>query len=231
MPRGARLHVTHPGFTESVHGYLDEVLHLRALAASRSQAARSRAYTTWKRRSAEQGGKLVRAAVKTASPGMVVAVIDAEERYLTDPQQVVQEFARYWGSKWCRAEVHTMPALEVPHSSVDPLQLAELAKKLPKGKANGPDGWAVSDFARFSGSSWQSLAALLSAFEQHGWPEVLTTSLTVFLHKSLEAQTTTADKYRPITLLSQIYRLYARLRLLQHRELLLQHQPVEFRAG
>eukprot|EP00971_Amphidinium_carterae_P077187 1524751-Amphidinium_carterae.1 len=89
----------------------------------------------------------------------------------------------------------------------------------------------MADLHKLPTSSWVAMAALMRSVESQGWPEQLRCTVTVFLHKTEAAGPTTADKYRPITLLPQLYRLYARYRLREYRLLILQHLPREFKAG
>ena len=144
----------------------------------------------------------------------------------TSPQDCkVRQVERWWWELWrpgVPAEVDVKPWLANLHLTPFPLigeltgaELHRAIKRTPKAKAPGADGWCYQDLRDWPAQLVSLLAAFYSAVEAHGkWPACFNLALVAMLHKG---GTEELDDFRPIVLLSTIYRLWAsqRSRLLR----------------
>ncbi len=85
-----------------------------------------------------------------------------------------------------------------------------IARKQPS-KAPGPDGWDAATWKTWPLRFWERLAELFNLVEEKGrWPQAFGSAHVAMLDKDGPAHGLEA---RPITLLSGIYRLWAKARL------------------
>ena len=90
-------------------------------------------------------------------------------------------------------------------------QLRQAIRRAPSGKASGSDGWRYSELKAWPLPLIQQLCHVCHLVERTGkWPRELSTSLVALLPKGSSGQ---LDDYRPIVLLSAIYRLWVGLRM------------------
>ena len=104
-----------------------------------------------------------------------------------------------------RAKEHPLP----------PIHASELYKKFAKmkGTAGGTDGWRTRELAMWNIDLCQILASLLNQIERFGiWPQALLYSIMVLLPKS--DQPTTFLDYRPLRIMSAIYRAWGSARMI-----------------
>ena len=85
-------------------------------------------------------------------------------------------------------------------------------KCMSVGKAPGPDGWGPKHWRCWPDVLWQRLSELLRSIEKVGhWPHALRHAHVAMLPKGKPVQGLQA---RPITLLSSVYRLWARCKVI-----------------
>ena len=90
-------------------------------------------------------------------------------------------------------------------------QLRQAIRRAPSGKAPGSDGWRYSELKAWPLQLIQQLCHVCHLIERTGkWPLALSTSLVTLLPKGASGH---LDDYRPIVLLSAIYRLWVGLRM------------------
>ena len=98
-----------------------------------------------------------------------------------------------------------LPMLHIPWNSQ---RVTSLAKHYKKRTARGPDAWAREDVAHLSPQRAQDVANLYGALEQGmEWPIQLITGMITAVRKTPQA--TGPQHYRPIVVLSFLYRLWA----------------------
>ena len=102
-------------------------------------------------------------------------------------------------------------------------------KRTPKAKAPGADGWSYQDLRDWPPQLVDLLAVFYSAVETKGrWPASFNLALVAMLHKEGSEE---LDDFRPIVLLSTIYRLWASQRSRQLRAWLLSNGLLPASSG
>ena len=95
-------------------------------------------------------------------------------------------------------------------SDITGAQLRQAILKAPKSKAPGADGWCYQDLRDWPTPLLELLSLFFKAVETKGqWPARFNLALVAMLHKG---GTSELDDFRPIVLLSTVYRLWAGLR-------------------
>lgn len=148
-----------------------------------------------------------------------------QEKYIGDVHEVFRSFIKFWESMWLRnaelpietwdpfmqdlqARVPPAPGI-MPYSpiTVDEWTAAAAAKKVHT--AAGPDGVSRMDLTRMPRSLVEQLVSLINRCEtgQCEWPQVILHGHVSSLEKHSQAMS--PKDYRPITVLSVVYRVYA----------------------
>ena len=88
--------------------------------------------------------------------------------------------------------------------------LASVLRAAPSAKAAGRDGWTYADLKRLPRTALVLLCDIFQSTERTGkWPEPIAHSFVAMLPKGGSGA---PDDYRPVVLLSDFYRLWARCR-------------------
>ena len=164
-----------------------------------------------------------------------------QEQFLSEPDSVFQEFIRLWRPRWNQHEdvgpehwhrVLNFARFLTPIASFDfPAihrdQWLQAVRKLKKQAARGPDGYARADLLNMAPSYVDQLLAFLHAVERGAadWPLQLLQGFVWAVDK--QNQKTGADAYRPICVLSVIYRIWASIRTKQLLHALAPYLPDE----
>ena len=150
--------------------------------------------------------------------------------------ELFSEFGTQWGRRWMRHEnvdrwrqltatfeaEARFPALQLKPLSISRWR-AELLAKNPKG-ATGPDGLSRADLLSFPDSLTEQLLALCTTAEETGrWPPQLLEGIVTSLEKTPLAEK--VSDYRPICVLSLVYRVWASLRAKEALAHLAKHAP------
>ena len=112
-----------------------------------------------------------------------------------------------WNRALQFAQVY-MPQMdfEVPLWSGE--RICNLATRYKKKASTGPDGWSREDVQHLSSSAQDDLALLFTEVQKKGlWPQQLVTGMVCPARKHQEAKS--PGDYRPIILLSFLYRLWS----------------------
>ena len=168
------------------------------------------------------------------SPGATVK----QNRLIGSLLELFSEFGAQWGRRWMRHESVDVDKWRELCSSFEstarfpPLQLAplsvgrwraELKAKSPKGAA-GPDGLSRADLLSFPDSLTEQLLALCAVAEDTGrWPPQVLEGIVTSLEKTPMAEA--VSDYRPICVLSLVYRVWASLRAKEALAHLAKHAP------
>ena len=144
---------------------------------------------------------------------------------VSDTSVIQERFAQLWSPRWTKhsatpaghwhqilrfAEDH-LPRGQI---TLPPLSVADWRRAVNSFKAQaatGPCGWTRADLVQMQDHHVQSILDFFSALE-HGaaWPKQLCIGLVHSLQK--RADSVTADAFRPITIMSLIYRVYTGIR-------------------
>lgn len=122
-------------------------------------------------------------------------------------------------------ELVTNQVGEMPWAPLSVDQWLATLKSKKRHSATGPDGVSRLDLLSMPADLTAELVTLVNQCEagNQPWPEVCNTGLIALLEKHQSAQT--AKDYRPITVLSQIYRTWASCRTRQVLQWLMQFCP------
>ena len=162
-----------------------------------------------------------------------------QEQFISEPNQVFQEFIKLWQPRWNQAVssehwhrilnftkfLRPIASFDFPHIGV--AQWLGAVRRLKSTAARGPDAYARLDLLNMAPCYVEQLLLLLRAIEdgQQGWPQQLLQGLVFAVDK--QNHKCGADAYRPIYLLSVIYRVWASIRTRQLLRALRQHVPDE----
>ena len=107
--------------------------------------------------------------------------------------------------------------------------LFRVVRNSASGKAPGPDSWRTEELKRLPEAAYTQLAQILGAVEKGSpWPEPLLTTWVSLIHAGdLDAAPL---KHRPISLLSNIVRIYAKTRLSDLADWLGKTMPPEIQS-
>ena len=164
-----------------------------------------------------------------------------QEQFISDPNQVFQEFIDLWQPRWNQnaqmrpehwTRILNFTRFLRPVASFDfPLlhrtQWLQAIHKMKKTAARGPDAYARLDLLNMAPCHVDQLLELIHAIEsgRTDWPLQLLQGFVCAVDKQNQKQG--ADGYRPITLLSVIYRVWASIRTRQLLRALQQQMPEE----
>ena len=162
-----------------------------------------------------------------------------QHQTLSSVEHVHSEFVALWRPRWRQ---HTdmptaqwdrlvafaqayMPRLQLSFPPITIQQWRQALRRFKPRAARGPDGWPKADLMNMPDSWLQSLLSLLSAIEQEQeqWPQQLLQGFVCSLLKP--AATGDANGFRPICLLSMIYRTWSGIRARQAISQLTQSVP------
>ena len=168
------------------------------------------------------------------------AVVE-QERFISEPAQVFQEFIDLWQPRWNQhAELRPdhwqrilnftrflRPVASFDFAPIHSAQWIQAVRRLKKRAARGPDAYARLDLLHMAPCYVAQLVAMLNAIElgQVEWPQQLLQGFICAIDK--QNQKTGADAYRPICLLSTVYRVWASIRTRQILRALRPHAPAE----
>ena len=144
---------------------------------------------------------------------------------VTAPEEIHDRLYQLWSPRWnrhadvpdevwdsvCRSASETLPAgkIELPPITVQDFKKAVKAFK-PRA-ATGPCGWTRADLAHLTDCQIQHLIDGYHLVESgHAWPKQWCVGLIHCLQK--KESSTDVDGYRPITVTSLFYRLFAGIR-------------------
>eukprot|EP00435_Cladocopium_sp_Y103_P058026 s363_g20.t1 len=150
--------------------------------------------------------------------------------------QVHHQLADFWRPKWnvdlmqhddawnrmTKFVAAYMPKIPVTLPPLTPDMWIKALRRFRPHAARGADGWARLDLLNMSPFHMTQLLQLLTAIEQNqvAWPAQLLEGLVIAIAKQEEAHK--PNEFRPIVLLSLIYRCWASLR---SRQMLSQLEP------
>eukprot|EP00435_Cladocopium_sp_Y103_P028358 s1432_g7.t1 len=155
---------------------------------------------------------------------------------VTVPEEIHDRLHQLWSPRWnkhaetpaeawddvCRYAADTLPAgrLELPPITVPEFRKAVSAFK--QQAATGPCGWTRADLVHLTDSQVQIIIDGYHQVEHgHAWPQQWCVGLIHCLQK--RDNSTSVDHYRPITIMSLFYRLFAGIRAGQLLSQLAQH--------
>ena len=169
--------------------------------------------------------------IASIQPAQLVSV-DAEleqTQFLSSVEDICHEFVCLWGPRWQKHRslppgswdrILNFAAAFLPtgHFDLPPLCLISWKAALKRFKpraARGPDGFALADLRNMPDGLTSELLLFLSTIEAgvQVWPDQWLLGLVCGLKKPNDAQG--AEGYRPIVLLSIIYRCWSGLRARQ----------------
>ena len=178
-------------------------------------------------------------AVKACSESVPQAVHSLTlRRVLTSFDEIQAEMLALWTDRWQRhsdappdfwSRVISfgrayLPKLHVDHSDITSQVWSVALHRHNSRTAVGPDGWSISDLRNLPESFHAELLDLFHCAERCGqWPVQLTTGFVCPFAK-IES-TTAATHYRPIVVVSLLYRLWASIRSRQLLGWLSAHVP------
>ena len=164
-----------------------------------------------------------------------------QEQFLTEPDQVFHEFINLWQPRWNQHSdlqpghwerilnftrfLPPVASFDFPRVSAEQWQQA--LRKLKVSAARGPDAYARTDLLNLAPCLTQQLLDFLYAIEEGhiSWPQQLLQGFICVINKMNNKPG--ADGYRPICLLSVIYRVHASIRTRQLLRALKHHVPDE----
>ena len=137
------------------------------------------------------------------------ALIDYWSPIWTREQREEAEDIANWPRFWAVARGLESPCLETPVDLSDTAAWIHVARKLPVRKSTGVCGWSNHELRALPDAALADLAALFSRAGSAGFPDWLMMARVAVLGKVQNA--TRPDQSRPITVLSNLYRLWARV--------------------
>ena len=159
-------------------------------------------------------------------------------KLLTSFDEIQQELLNLWTSKWHK-HVGTplgywdrvvqfglayLPKLQIHYQHIDLSTWKAALRRHKSRSATGPDGWSINDLRHLPDTVHHDILALFAKVEQDGlWPVQLTTGFVCAIAKVVGAST--ASQFRPIVVVSVIYRVWASIRGRQLLGWLADHAP------
>lgn len=148
-----------------------------------------------------------------------------QSRFVGNTEEMFQEFEAEWTKRWNRHEnvsasqwhsiiefaKHTLPFRPCELEAITPQQICAEAARKKKTSATGPDGVSLHDIQSMPLCVLQQLCDMLNRAEQTGeWPKQALVGKVASLAKT--ESPSKVSQYRPITIYSQIYRLWGSIR-------------------
>ena len=149
----------------------------------------------------------------------------ALNRVISDFDEIESQMLNLWRTRWQRHlnvppeawdrivqfGLAYLPSCPMPYVPLDlDLWKASLRRHKPR-TATGPDGWSLADLKALPDSLHSDLVALYATVESEGrWPSQLTTGFVCATAKTDDAVEPT--HFRPITVVSLLFRLWASTR-------------------
>ena len=139
----------------------------------------------------------------------------------SDATAVQKEAERFWRSFWqscqsredeenCRQHVNLLPQLPDIDATFNMHDLRSALQSLQIKKARGPDAWGNFDLKYLPDCLLPRLLKLLNLFTRTGtWPQAMMHAKVHLLAKTMEVRDISST--RPITILSNVYRVWARM--------------------
>ena len=161
-----------------------------------------------------------------------------QKRVIGSLLEIFSEFGKQWGARWMKHEGHDVTRwqqltssfqdhIRVPTMQLQPISL-ELWKQTLRAKkptcAAGPDGLSRADLLAFPDSLTVRILDLCHTAETSGqWPTQVLQSIVTSLEKVPGAAA--VSEYRPICVLSLVYRVWSSIRAREALRHLQQHVP------
>eukprot|EP00971_Amphidinium_carterae_P350622 6491652-Amphidinium_carterae.2 len=173
----------------------------------------------WHHRHMSKAGSVAFKAIKNR-PFPAPSALKINGEVQTEPQVIMDGLATFWRSYWLRAPTLTLqdacqtypqqPQPQYPISvALNAADVATVIRAQP-AKARGLDYWHADELKLLSQPCLQHLADLLNACQvARRWPKQLQATLVVLKPKKENCQVL-AD-LRPLALLPQLYRLWAKI--------------------
>lgn len=173
--------------------------------------------------------------------GLEQGDVISQKKLLGKKTEVFGEFEKLWQSFWgrhsdtpverwipfidfCRQHCTSTMVMNLQPLTLETWKRAVRQRK--KKSATGPDGVSRNDLINMSDCESQSLVTLLNRIEQgEPWPQQLLVGLISSLEKKENAET--AGDFRPICVLSAIYRTWSSIRAKEVLKFLSQQAPPE----
>ena len=149
--------------------------------------------------------------------------IEHEGKRTVSYQDILDELMRSWkylydgqpalaDGGWKDTYLNYPKCDEFPLKPLEAADLRAALKSAKKTSTPGPDGWRYSELGALPDVALQQLAQVFNAMEQqHELPDSLLSSWTAMINTS--GKPVSPMKVRPISVLSVVYRLYAKSRL------------------
>ena len=179
--------------------------------------------------------------VFTAPSGLEPGDIVSQKKFLGSKREVFREFENLWQSFWGKhAETpadrwspfvnfcieHCQSAEKMPFTPITYERWQRAVKHRKKRSATGPDGVSRSDLINLTEMEGRSIVSLLHRIEGgEQWPQEILTGLISSLEKK-ETSEVVGD-YRPICVLSAIYRTWSSIRAKEILKFLSLRAPAE----
>ena len=151
-----------------------------------------------------------------------------ETAFVWDEEDIAHQLMVEWGARWQRHDSVAddrwsrvinfakafMPKLRIELEPISLSQWRLALKGFKSGSARGPDAWAREDLMHMSEKHQRELLELFRLIEDAGiWPQQMATAIVVLLKKHTEDRL--IGEFRPISLFSRLYRVWASIRTKQ----------------
>ena len=175
-----------------------------------------------------------------AQPLTTVLIDEIEQtQTLSAPEHIQDEFIKVWKSRWNQHALFApfdwsrvlnfarafLPTASFCVAPITASQWLEAARRYRPRAARGPDGFARDDLLHMPSARVEELVALLNSIESGrvAWPQQFLTAFVCALTKGNGRQD--VQGYRPICLMSIIYRTWSGIRARQLLRFLEQWMP------
>ena len=165
----------------------------------------------------------------------------SQKKFLGTKREVFAEFEKLWQSYWgkhantpverwlpyiefCRNHCYSNDQMQFEPLTLETWKRA--VKQRKKRSATGPDGVSRDDSVHMSDAEIESIVSLLNRIEQgEPWPKQILTGLISSLEKKENSES--AGDFRPICVLSAIYRTWSSIRAKEILRFLSKQAPPE----
>ena len=164
-----------------------------------------------------------------------------QQQHIVQTNQLQQKLEQFWHTRWYKTQAPSasdwqritnfmiayMPKGSFSFPTLTPQLWRQSAKRFREMAARGPDAFNKADLLHMNDSQVEAVLSLFQALEsrQTQWPEQLLTSFAVALAKKADASQ--INDFRPIILLSILYRNWASLRSRQFLRQMICYTPEE----